>query len=134
MNLVKEQLKTVGQLNAPALPLFGDKAMGSKVRNLLNRVKSVNRPKSCLTVPPATDLPVRPCDDPSVRCDKGAHCVTRQHVVCECEPESRVPVEEWDQRTRSGGAPLRRKLRGREAVLLFSISMTPGGYSFNNKK
>jgi hypothetical protein len=122
IKIVKNKLESVWQQCNPALPLMEKLSVRRKLLLFLNKVKDFdgNHLKQAQKQPLlalkdklfdisacSCQLPVLPCKSKLVLCnaEEGNPC-DKKHIVCECGPEKRVPLEEreymLDQRTKTG--------------------------------
>ncbi len=117
---VKDRLENIWYNCSPALPLLKGPNIFVKLLRFCEKIKLINYGKrSAASVRAKLDLlkdkvfdisactcqlPVVLCAHPRVKCQKPA--CRRQHVICECDPDKQVPVEERpylrDQRSKIG--------------------------------
>lgn len=119
LRLVMNKVVEVWENCNPVMPLKEKKNIYSKVKSFIDNVKAFNRKGiksaqrknlsekkdklfdigAC-----SCQLPIVPCSSASVKCTE-ANCEV-QHIVCECPPARKVPLEERpymrDQRAKTG--------------------------------
>ena len=119
VNLVRGQLENSWKSCCPEVPVLAEKSVQKKLLVLCEKVKKINRPKQSARVISDMDsvkdklfdisackcvLPKVACDHNRVQCRR-AGC-PGEHFLCECLPESQVPVAEReylsDQRSKIG--------------------------------
>jgi hypothetical protein len=121
IQIVKEKLESVWLQCNPALPLMEKVQLRTKLARFLERVRDFDRkqmklaPKKLLLALKdklfdisacSCQLPVLPCKSKLVNCTAEEGTCDKKHIICECGPEKRVPVEDreylLDQRTKTG--------------------------------
>lgn len=119
VKVVKGLLENSWKNCSPVLPLLSDIHLWSKLLRHCEKVKRVNKANSSTSLRAELELvkdqlfdiaacicklPLVACGHNRVSCRK-QDCV-QEHIVCECEPAKRVPVEERaylrDQRSKTG--------------------------------
>ena len=104
---VKDRLENSWQNCSPALPLLKGPHIFVKLMRFCEKVKSTSYGKKSASLRDQLELlkdklfdisactcqlPVVLCAHPRIKCCNAA--CREQHVICECDPDKRVPVEE----------------------------------------